>query len=386
MSGNIPYATPYPWDNNSDIEKSQKVAKKLINQPFVGSGFASLRDDSRQMSDLAKTYLTNLLQDHGVGMNNNNKKNPLVRNVDELYGLGGSGLEHRKALQAGIPDEEVLKLARDGKISLFFSLLSIIETSDHPVSTKTLLKTCCLAVKPGDLPGSIDAKEMVLAALHFLSARFQVSSEEHIPSLPLIRPIHFTGDLEKRNYEIAGKWKLAEIQDKVLRLEQIFISSPDRWKWLRREAFCPRLSQKDETSFFQKGVIPPSASAKKPKGESTRKRKAAASPTPSTAPSHGPNSPVAEAADVAEATGAAGALGTPGQDTNDAKKTPLVEEKLDKEESVEKKPVEEKPDKEETVEKKQVEDEIVVQEAIVEATIVEDEGLPETEAEAVAEQ
>ena len=339
MSGDIPHATPYPWDN-SDVEKSQKAANKLINHPFVGSGFASLRNDSRQMNDLAKTYLESLLQEHGVKLNNNNNKDPLVRNVDELYGLSGSGLEHRKALKADIPDDEVLMLARDGKISLFSSLLSIIETSEPPVATKTLLKKCCLAVKPGDLPGSIDAKEMVLAALHFLSARFEVTSDGQLPSLPLIRPIHFTGDLEKRNYEIAGQWKLADIQDKVLRLEQIFISSPHKWKWLRREVFSPRLSQKDETSFFLKGVIPPSASAKKPKGESTRKRKAAASPTPTY------SAPVAETAE------------TPGQETNDAKETPLIERK--------------KPVKEESIS--------VVEEPIVEATIVENEGLPEAEA------
>ena len=326
-------ATPYQW-GNQEMEMATKSANELITKHFVGSGFTSLRKgmDSPQMGNLAKTYLKSLLEKHDIHLIR--EKDSIKRDIDELY--GGSVYQQRVPLKVGSSDEEILELARDGKLSLFSSLLGYVENSKLPVATKTLLKLYCLAPKPGDLPGAIDTKEMVLAALYFLSSTLEFSSEEEVPSLPLIRPITPTADLEKRHYEIAGDWKLVDIREKVLRLEQIFISSPYSWKWLRRESFCPRLSHKDETSFMLKGVIPPVASAKKSRGIYNTKRKTVTSTT-STATSPTPTVPSAASSPV---NNGSDDIGSVAETTVEQKEVPVV-----------KPSVEEKPASEPTVQK-----------------------------------
>jgi hypothetical protein len=85
------------------------------------------------------------------------------------------------------------------------------------------------------------------------------------------------GDLEKRSYAKKGDWKLSDILDNILQLEQAFLSSATSWKWLERSKFSPQLSVQDEKTFFLKGSIPASATGKKAKAESTRKRKVSVS-------------------------------------------------------------------------------------------------------------
>jgi hypothetical protein len=293
MDKEITLASPYPWEDE-EMEKSLKASDKLLlGKPFVGSGFTSLQKQlgpNSQLNATAKSLLMNLLDEHNVKLGDNGDDSE--PNAETLYGMDVTGLQ-REPLMQGTPEDETLQMARDGKLSLFSSLLNVVDTSDPPVATKTLIRKCCLAVKPGDLPGTIDSKDIVLAALHFLSSGFESGSEDRYPSLPLIRPILLTGDLEKRNYEKVGDWNLDDIQKSVNNLEQTFVRSSSSWKWLRREAFSPHLSQDDETSFFLKGTIPVSASAKKAKGDSGRKRKSSSpvpsSPVPSSVPSPVPS-------------------------------------------------------------------------------------------------
>jgi hypothetical protein len=303
MSEDIPYATPFPWDNASMADSQKCANEALRKRRFVGSGLAALRKNafgaSSNMGDVSKNILMNLLQQHSIEIRSDEEA--FETEADELYGASLSGLR-REANVPGTADEEVLELARDGRLSLFASILKFIEVDESPVATKNLIRNCCLTVRPGDVPGSIDAKEMILSALHFLSSNFDAGSDQLL-SMPLIRPIQEVGDLEKRSYEKAGEWKFVAVEDKLLRLEQLFLTSSSAWKWLRRETFCPRLSHKDETSFFLKGSIPASASAKKPKGEGSRKRKATDPPPVPTSPVNDSNfdsTPVVEATIVAD--------------------------------------------------------------------------------------
>lgn len=284
MSQDIPFATPFPWewDSASMADAQKRATDSLRKRRFVGSGLAALRKNAfganSDMSDSAKNILQSLMQQHNIKVGS--EEGDFETEADELYGTSLSYKRSKDANVHGTADEEVLQLARDGRLSMFTSILHIIEEADSPVTTKNLIRNCSLTLLPGDVPGSIDAKEFLLSALHFLSSNFDAGSDQFLP-MPLIRPVQTVGDLEKRSYEKAGEWKLvsAKDKDKILHLEHIFMTSPSDWKWVRRENFCPRLSQKDETSFFLKGSIPASASAKKTKGEGTRKRKAS-SPVP----------------------------------------------------------------------------------------------------------
>eukprot|EP00980_Cylindrotheca_fusiformis_P007780 scaffold1663_cov210-Cylindrotheca_fusiformis.AAC.2 len=303
MANELTYASPYPWDDE-EMEASLTAAdKKLASKPFVGSGFAFLRKQlagpNTQLNDTAKTLMKALLQEHNVKLGE--KDEEADSEVERLYGMNSNiTAMQRTAAEPELPVDETLQMARDGKLSLFLTILQTVDTEPAPVSTKRLLRNGCLTVQPGDLPGSLDAKEFVLAALHFLSSSSRnsnykknntpssssSSSNERFPSLPLIQPVQWTGDLEKRNYEKVGEWTLEDIQEKVNNLEQLFFRSPKTWRWLRREAFSPRLSNKDdETTFFWKGSIPASATAKRPKGGVKRKAPPSTSVAASAAPS-----------------------------------------------------------------------------------------------------
>ena len=274
MNRDLPYATPYPW-RDEEMDETHRVAlESLRKRRHLGSGFAFLQKQAlgkrSRTHPAAKSILVNLLKEHDIeyrGWEEN-----AGTEVQESF---GSRLlaARREAVDLQMGDDDVLDLAREGKISLLASLLKVIEQSDSPVAAKHLIKTCCLTPRPGDVPGAMDARDMVLAALHFLASPLDVKSQQ-FASLPLIRSTQEVGDLEKRSYERYGDWKLSDILGKVLRLDQAFMSSPHSWKWLSREKFCPRLSSKDELSFFLKGSIPASATGKKAKAEGTRKRKA----------------------------------------------------------------------------------------------------------------
>ena len=49
--------------------------------------------------------------------------------------------------------------------------------------------------------------------------------------------------------------------DRLLKLEDLFFSSPYSWKWLRREAFCPHLPKAEEADFFLAQGLPDEAKA-----------------------------------------------------------------------------------------------------------------------------
>jgi hypothetical protein len=277
MSDDIPFAHPFPWDSPS-MEKSQMTAiRSLRKRKFVGSGLAVLQQESlgrkSRMGKLAKNILRNLFYQHGIETITGGSEQGFESDANRMMGAGFPRSDNRLVtLKPGSTHDEILSNAKDGRYSLFASLLKVVETGPGPVPTKQILRELCLTLRPGDVPGMMDCKDMMLAALHYLSSHYAAKSDALL-QLPLIRPSQAYGDLEKRNFEKVGDWKLGQIEDKLWTMETIFFSSPSPWKWLRREIFCPRgLSKVDETSFFSKGTIPSNATAKK--GEGMRKRRA----------------------------------------------------------------------------------------------------------------
>jgi len=225
------------------------------------------------MGNVAKNILMNLFHQHGIELDGE-----MESDADKFRGIGLSDgtlpvsvLGGKKELNK--QDEISLKTG-SGTKSLFIALLKVItESGTSAVSTRQILGEVCLLLRPGSLPGIMDSKDMVLAALHFLSSKDEAKSD-HILRLPLIQPLQAYGDLEKRNYKKVGDWKLEDIKGKLTRMEEVFLSSPSSWKWQKRESLSLMLSQEDEELFFMTGTIPLSATTKKIKGESWKKRKA----------------------------------------------------------------------------------------------------------------
>lgn len=227
------------------------------------------------MGNVAKNILMNLFHQHGIEL-----EGGMEGDESKFKGIGLSGKPFRIRSLAGenkLENRSELKIALETESedkSLFIALLkAVTESSTGTTSTRQMLRKACLILQPGSLPGMMDSKDMVLAALHFLSSHDETKSD-HILRLPLIRPLQAYGDLEKRNYGKIGDWKLEDIKEKLSIMEEVFLSSPSSWKWQKRESLSPRLSRTDEESFFLKGTIPLCATSKKVKGEFIKKRKA----------------------------------------------------------------------------------------------------------------
>ena len=257
MSDDIPYAQPFQWAEENQGNSTRSFRKRK----FVGSGLALLRKESlgseSKMGNVAKNILMNLFHQHGIELDGEMES-------DE-HKFRGIGLSDRSP--GGVP-------TTDGNKSLFFALLKAVsESTASAVPTRLLLNIGSPFLEPGSLPGNMDSKDMVLAALHFLSSRNETKSD-HVLRLPLIQPVQPYGDLEKRNFKKVGDWKLNDIVAKLSRMEEIFLSSPTSWQWQKRESLSLELPKKEEETLFTKGIIPLCATAKKLKAETIKKRKA----------------------------------------------------------------------------------------------------------------
>lgn len=260
------------------MEELQRAANRCLRKrQFLGSGVLALNERAfgRQstMNSMAQNILRGLLQQHDLQVE------PL--DIEERK-LSVSDLRmrspraFREVAPGGKLDDEFLERARSGDFSLFLSIAAALESNpSQPIPSKSILRACCLSIRPGDVPGSLDSKDVVLAALHFLSSEHESSSRERL-SLPLIQSTNENGDLEKRSWEKVDDWALEGIREKLLDLEEVFLKSSSTWEWLRRDLFSPRLPDGDEKSFFLKGAIPAVAARKKTSREQNRKRKVAA--------------------------------------------------------------------------------------------------------------
>jgi hypothetical protein len=162
-------------------------------------------------------------------------------------------------------DENVSQMAATGELSFFGSLLTTIDNggdgtdasySVTSTSTRTLIKTCSLTVPPASTPAAMDRKEIVMAALDFLSsvppplnadetdtrsdaAIHTAGSTDLLSLLPLIRPQQMTPDLEEISWKKVGRWKLVEIESQVATLEQVFCAAAKSMHGLLGSAFVP---------------------------------------------------------------------------------------------------------------------------------------------------
>lgn len=212
----------------------------------VGSGFAHLHTllASNDVSERSKQLLGDLLAQEGIDT------------TGERGHTAGGPHSHSPTigiLDSTMSDSTIASMASRGEISLFCSILSVIENAGGAaVTSKRLLQTCALAVPPLQTPGLLDAREMVLAILHFLSqelgsdaALLHLSLDHSAPSLegllPLIRPLSTTGDLERRSYEKCYGWALNDIIQQVATLECYFLRCGENYKWLPRSVFLPAI-------------------------------------------------------------------------------------------------------------------------------------------------
>lgn len=244
MSQRILLATPYPWAPN------EKQISHPVSRKRKGSGLLVLNQalEDTSTSKRAKEILQNLLGDDLTeGMTKGTRRLATVS-------LATEPAQPLETIDPSSPleDDKLLQMAGEGWFSLLGSILRVIRESPSPVTTKHILRTCSLAVRPGDVPPQMDAKEMILAALHFLSSNHKSDHWE----LPLICPIQEDNDLEKHSYEPVG----SSTESQVQWLETAFLKAPD--KYLAREKYCPRLKQDEEGPLLLKGTLPTSATPK----------------------------------------------------------------------------------------------------------------------------
>lgn len=271
---NIPLATAYPWTPSERPYGMMPRKRKLM-----GSGFAALQKGLYGTSAGAQSILLRLLNDAGVELDGDQP--PLVQKLSLM-----SKRTKEVAPTMNVNEDQVLRLAQTGKWSLLGSILHVVDdASPQAVSAKQILRICALAVRPGDVPAQLDAKEMVLAAVNFLSSTSLDEEESKLlPPLPLILPLQDNPDLEKRYYEKEGNWVLSELvqSEQFQNLETLFCSSATPWEWLGREKFCPRLSStpastEEEPLLLLKGTVPsratPAKVSRKGEGGGSRKRK-----------------------------------------------------------------------------------------------------------------
>lgn len=271
----LPMATPYLWPDGEHEDEGQ-VFEAPTSSAARSPGFAYLQAQmlkSDGMSDAAKHTLMKLLQEQNVEL-----KGPAK------IAKAATSSPATTVIDSTMDDETVLHLAANGQISFLGSILTVIDK--HPVasvSSKHIIKEVALTVNPSKTPGLLDAREMVLAALHFLSQTFSPSSDgdEEIVALPLIRPLSITGDLERRSYEKVAPWELDDIIQGVAALEERFYSSEADYQWLSREKFLPPSlrSGPDMDEFLLKGTVPEHLQKQMPtKGKSSTKKTKKAAP------------------------------------------------------------------------------------------------------------
>jgi hypothetical protein len=292
--GDLPLATPYPWAQDDyeltlhhEPKKKTPVGtgmiylKRLLKDESEGDKF----EESTILSAPAKELLQSLLRQH--------TKTPKDEDDDDSSDSSESEDEEEdeedddddddegRKQRCHLPGPRLWRTSVD-HISTTGFLYSILKEIDslHPqnVTTRHLIRACALTLPAGAPPGCMDAKEMMMCALHWLSSDWSSPDPSQLPSLPLLQATT-TGatarDLEKCAYEKAGNWTMDSFPPNSLdELERFFLYSPSsstQLEWMSRLRFCPRIvaKGKDETQILLKGNIPASMTGKKPKDQAS---------------------------------------------------------------------------------------------------------------------
>jgi len=256
----LPAATPYPWGLN-DYQIFESKGRK---RKGTGIAFLQFTLQNGKVSKGAAKILTELLPDLA-----DKTANDFCPNMSTAL----LGKYIPTPIHSAQPEDEILRLASEGNVSLFASLLKIIDNaSPAAVLNKTMMRSCVLSIRPGSVPANMDAKDMVMAALFFLSRDNPSNSKEFL-DLPLIRPVVSTEDLEKRSYEKVGTWNIStDFLIKVGALEIAFMESAASWQDLPRDRMLPCIPYDDERILLYKGNVPSSATPKAKKGGAQKRR------------------------------------------------------------------------------------------------------------------
>ena len=155
----------HPFANNDVNNAMASNRYRHSPQRVRGAGFRYLQQQllSEELEDAQKDLLRQIMSDHQVELENENdstKMQPPFKKPKTL-----------KTIDSNMSDETILQFAKQvpSFMSLLASLLKVVDDDGGSVSAKAFLKTCALTVRPGMVPPMMDAKEMVLAALQFLS-------------------------------------------------------------------------------------------------------------------------------------------------------------------------------------------------------------------------
>lgn len=232
----------------AEVENAMANNRYRHTQSFRGTGFRYLQQQllSEELSDAQKELLRQITNENKVDLENHNgaEMYPLTKKPKTL-----------KTVDSNMSDETILQFAKQvpSSMSLLASLLKVLDNDGGTVSAKAFLKTCALTVRPGMVPPVMDAKEMVLAALQFLSE-----------TTDWIRPVQEQSDFEKRSYEKVGTWKLADILPRLAELEDVFYEGATDLNWMPRTRFVPPMQNPvEEDLLLLKGNAPAGLSTKK---------------------------------------------------------------------------------------------------------------------------
>jgi len=253
----LPLAIPYPWGD------SDEQASRILTRKRQGAGINYVQN-KRHRTVAAKRILEDLL---GVS-------SPETQDTSHLSSSSFFVFGATPAVANACDD--VQQLAQDGNVSLLLTILTYIEQhgGEDGVSTTDLIRSCALAVYPASTPGSCNAKDMVVAALLFLSATHAPLGDD-VSILPLIQADNPHDEMDRRVYRRVGSHYS---MDSLAELQLLFDSSP-----IARDKFVP-LRMGDESEMLTTGN-PPAHAMPKRKGP---------------APGYRRKTPTAEAADAAE--------------------------------------------------------------------------------------
>ena len=254
----------------------------------TGAGFAHIQqelENSPSLSQDAKTLLSNLLVQHNVQLSD-------TTIASQLLPPPKKRLKKMIVVDKNATDETTLQMAAADQLSFLGSLLAVAqEQSGAAVTTRTFITACSLAVPPTAVPAVMGAKEIVLAALHFLSSTPPVNSTATATAnstgsaspcqvLPLLQATQLLPDLEKRSYRKAHDWNLPDIEAFVLELDDLFLHSCHDYAWLGREHLLPggaaTASQQDLNLLVLKGFATAALQGKAP---TVQRKKKVQSPT-----------------------------------------------------------------------------------------------------------
>jgi hypothetical protein len=250
----LAYQERYGPIQERNLEKGLDVMEDLTESDAADKE-EEIRVESRKVTVAdSKLVVKELKEQRARKEELKNKENKL----DEILARFQKGSPER------IVDERVSQRAPVAReLSFFGSLLATIENgdgtdaSDLGTSTRTLIENCSLAVPPASANAAMDCKEIVMAALYFLSSvpsppsgdddsdtradtgTQTTGSASLIWLLPLIRPQQMTRDLETISYKKARDWKLVEIESQVAALEQVFCKVAKSMHGLAGSAFVP---------------------------------------------------------------------------------------------------------------------------------------------------